>query len=188
MGPPAEFYGWTFHDRQSWTNTQGDQQRSAWVEGFGTVMVADPDAYDDETPIEGMFYNVNILTPVISLSNIRANSVKITFDSTFRSEEPEIATLDVTFDGTNYTNLLTYDANVLTLDALYNDPVSIDVLNPSSGSMRFRFGMNNASNDWWWAVDNIVVTGDVPEPSAMMLMVLSLAGLCRRPRKSLCHK
>jgi hypothetical protein len=52
VGDPVEFYGWTFHDRQSWTNTEGDQERSALVGGVGTVMLADPDAYDDGTPIE----------------------------------------------------------------------------------------------------------------------------------------
>ena len=63
--------------------------------------------------------------------------------------------------------------------ALFNDPVDVAVDNPSSGTMRFRFGMNNASNDWWWAVDNIVVTGDIPEPSAVLLTVFPLLGLTR---------
>jgi hypothetical protein len=188
VGNPVEFFGWTFHDRQSWTNTEGDQLRSQWLDGLGTVMLADPDAYDDGTEVDERLYNVNIRTPIISLTNVRANSVHISFSSSFRAEEPEIATLDVTFDGTNFINLLTYDAND-TINfpdgALFNDPVNIDVNNPGSGTMQFRFGMNNASNDWWWAVDNIVVTADiVPEPSTAMLTLLPLAGgLCRRIRR-----
>ena len=182
VGDPVEFYGFTFHDRQSWTNTEGDQDRSVWLGGVGTVMLADPDAYDDGTNVDDMLYNVNILTPIIPLGNIKANSVHIAFESSFKAEPTEIATLDVTFDGTNFTNLLTYDGSILPLDSLSNDPISIDVANPSSGNMRFRFGMNNASNDWWWAVDNVVVTGDIPEPSAVMLMLLPLAGLCQRRR------
>jgi hypothetical protein len=183
----VEFFGWTFHDRQSWTNTEGDQERSQWLDGIGTVMLADPDAYDDGTNVDDRLYNVNIRTPVISLNGVRANSVHITFSSSFRAEVTQIATLDVTFDGTNFINLLTYDSND-TINfpdgALFNDPVNIDVNNPGSGTMQFRFGMNNASNDWWWAVDNIEVTGVVPEPStAAMLTLLPLAGLCRRPRR-----
>ena len=185
VGNPVEFYGWTFHDRQSWTNTEGDQLRSAWIEGVGTVMLADPDAYDDGTNVDEMLFNANILTPVISLSGVLANSVRIAFDSSFRAEEPQIATLDVTFDGTNFTNLLTYDGRILPDGALFNDPVSLAVNNPSTGSMRFRFGMNNASNDWWWAVDNVVVTGDViPEPSSALLMLLPAAALCKRRRRA----
>jgi hypothetical protein len=186
MGNPVEFYGWTFHDRQSWTNTEGDQDRSQWIEGAGTVMVADPDAYDDGTNVDDMLYNVNILTPPISLTGVIPNTVRIAFDSTFKAEPTEIATLDVTFDGINFTNLLMYDGSTLTLDALYNDPVSIAVNNPGSGNMRFRFGMNNASNDWWWAVDNVNITGNlVPEPSSASLLLLPLAGLCLKRRRQI---
>jgi hypothetical protein len=183
VGSPVEFYGWTFHDRQSWTNTEADQERSVWIEGSGTVMLADPDAYDDGTNIDERLFNVNILTPPIPLTNVRANSVRIAFASSFRAEEPEIATLDVTFDGVNFTNLLTYDGNILPDAALFNDPIDLPVDNPSSGTMRFRFGMNNASNDWWWAVDNIVVTGDttIPEPSVGLLLAMApLFGMSRR--------
>ena len=188
VGSPAEFYGWTFHDRPTWINTEGDQERSVWIEGLGTVMVADPDAYDDGTEIDESLYNVNIRTPIISLSNVRANTVRIAFSSSFRAEEPEIATLDVTFDGTNFTNLLTYDGNVLPDAALFNEPIDVAVNNPSSGTMQFRFGMNNASNDWWWAIDNVVVTGDIPEPSTMAMLALApLLGLSRRPARACRH-
>ena len=185
VGSPAEFFGWTFHDLQSWINTEGNQERSQWLEGLGTVMVADPDAFDDGTNIDEALYNVNILTPVISLANVRANTVRIAFASSFRAEAPEIATLDVTFDGTTFTNLLTYDGNVLPDGALFNEPIDIAVNNPASGTMRFRFGMNNASNDWWWAIDNVMITGDIPEPSTAMLASLSLVALWsgRRSRR-----
>jgi MYXO-CTERM domain-containing protein len=182
-GSPIEFYGWTFHDRQSWISTEGDQSRSAWIDGAGTVMVADPDAYDDGTEVDEMLYNVNIRTPVIPLAGIVPGSVIIEFASSFRAEAPEIATLDVTFDGVTYTNLLTYDGNTLPDGALFNDPVIIGVNNPGSGDMQFRFSMNNASNDWWWAVDNVLVSGDqVPEPSAAALALLALLPATRRRR------
>lgn len=184
VGNPVEFYGWTFHDRNSWTNTEGDQDRSQWIEGSGTVMVADPDAYDDGTNVDDMLYNVSILTPVIPLAGVVPGTVRIAFDSTFKAEPTEIATLDVTFDGTTFTNLLTYDGNTLPLDNLFNDPISLPVSNPASGNMRFRFSMNNASNDWWWAVDNVNITGTlVPEPSSTLLLLLPLAGLCRKRRR-----
>jgi hypothetical protein len=109
------------------------------LEGIGTVMLADPDAYDDGTNVDERLFNVNILTPVIPLTGVVANSVQIAFDSSFRAEEPEIATLDVTFDGVTFVNLLTFDGNLLPDGALFNDPVAINVDNPSAGSMRFRW-------------------------------------------------
>jgi hypothetical protein len=186
VGSPIEFYGWTFHDRQSWINTEGDQERSAWTTGVGTVMVADPDAYDDGTNVDESLYNVNILTPAINLAGLVANSVLISFDSSFRSEPPEIATLDVTFDGgATFSNLLTYDGNILPDAALFNDSIILPVNNPSSGTMLFRFSMNNASNDWWWAIDNLEIGGDViPEPSTTLLALGASAALCRSRRRS----
>ena len=185
FGSPAEFFGWTFHDRQSWVNTEGDQDRGLWAGGSGTVMVADPDAYDDGTDIDTGLYNVLILTPAISLSGVLSNSVFINFESSFRSEATQIASLEVTFDGVLYSNLLTLDGNVLPDGQSFNDPVSIAVANGSSGTMSFRFSLLNGSNDWWWAVDNIVVTGDVvPEPSAGILALLTVAGLAARRRRA----
>lgn len=185
VGSPAEFFGWTFHDRQSWINTEGDQRRSEWIGGTGTVMVADPDAYDDGTNIDEGFFNVHITTPAISLTGIVSNSVTINFDSSFRAEAPQIAMLDVTFDGIAFTNLITYDGSALPDGELYQGPLSFSVSNDSSGTMQFRFSLINASNDWWWAVDNITVTGEaIPEPSAVMLSLLALVGLGSRRRRA----
>ena len=44
---------------------------------------------------------------------MRSNSVSINFESSFRSEATQIASLEVTFDGVLYSNLLTLDGNVL---------------------------------------------------------------------------
>jgi hypothetical protein len=40
-----------------------------------------------------------------------------------------------------------------------NEAVSIPVNNPTSGLVRFHFGLINAGNEWWWAIDNVTVTG-----------------------------
>lgn len=184
IGNPVEFQGWTFHDRTSWIATEGDQERSVWTGGTGTVMVADPDAYDDGTNIDTGLYNVYMSTPSISLAGVLPGTVVVAFDSSFRSEATQIATLEVTFDGGgSYTNLFTLDGNVLPDGQLFNDPVSVNVANPGAGSMQVRFGLTNGSNDWWWAVDNVVVSGNlVPEPSSAWLALLPLGWLLRRRR------
>jgi PEP-CTERM motif-containing protein len=43
-------------------------------------------------------------------------------------------------------------------------------------SARIRFGLVNATDDWWWAVDNIRV-GIIPEPGSAALAGLALFGL-----------
>jgi MYXO-CTERM domain-containing protein len=185
VGGPPEFFGFTFHDKQSWINTEGDQNRSAWVGGTGTVMLADPDAYDDgPIDIAGQLYNVRITTPAISLAGVTANSVILGFDSSFRVEGNQTALVDVTFDGINFTNLLTYNSSLLTDGDTINALQALAVNNPSSGTMRFRFSLVNAENNWWFAVDNVSVTGTIPEPSAGLLSLLALGGLCSRRRRA----
>jgi hypothetical protein len=41
-----------------------------------------------------------------------------------------------------------------------NETVVIDVENPSwAKSMVLTFGLFDAGNDWWWAIDNIKISG-----------------------------
>jgi hypothetical protein len=183
VGNPVEFFGWTFHDRTAWIATEGDQDRSVWTGGTGTVMVADPDAYDDGTNIDTGLYNVSILTPVISLVGLIPNSMTISLASSFRAEATQIATLDVSFNGGAFTNLHTYDGNTLPDAQLFNDPISKPVANGAVGTAQFRFSLTNASNDWWWAIDDVVISADqIPEPSTALLALIPLLGFARRRR------
>ena len=41
-----------------------------------------------------------------------------------------------------------------------NETITIDLENPPwATSVVFTFGLYDAGNDWWWAIDNIKVTG-----------------------------
>jgi hypothetical protein len=60
----------------------------------------------------------------------------------------------------------------------------LNVVNPAGAtSAQFQFEMADAGNDWWWAVDNLLVKGTVPEPSGAALLGFGLAALARRTRK-----
>ena len=159
-----EFRGAVYQDKQFWINQQGNQDRTAFTRGKDTVVVFDPDAFDDFGGIGGEF-RAFISTPEIHLDGTIANTMNIAFDSSYRPEGEQIGVLDVSFDGgATFTNLLTLDndtsggANSL---ERANEAVSIDVSNPTSGTAIFRFGMTNAGNNWWWAFDNVVVTADM---------------------------
>jgi hypothetical protein len=161
-GPP-EFFGFTFLDKNAWITTAGNQERDDFTKGTGTVMVADPDEYDDTVDIDPDQFNVFIRTPVISTTGIAANNLRLNFDSSFRPYDGMAGLVDVSFDGG------TTFANVLTLDtpstpggesslARANESVSIRLNNPGNGGgLVVRFAMSDAGNDWWWAVDNLVV-------------------------------
>ena len=186
MGSPVEFFGWNYHSKDSWIATEGDQERSAFSLGLGTVLVADPDAFDDGTEIDDKLFNAYVNTPIFSLEGLAVDSVSIEFDSSFRAEPTQIGLLEVSFDGgTSYSNLLTLDGNTINDTDRINEHLVFDTNNPDSGDLTFRFGLVEGSNDWWWAVDNIEITGEaIPEPSAILLLLTGFPILLRRRRKN----
>ncbi len=190
VGDPVEWQGWRAVDVDSWIATEGNQERATWsralIGGHDTALVADPDAYDDGTEVDTGLFNTWITTPVINLGVIAANSVTIEFDSFWRNEVTQIGTLEVSFDGGgNYVTLLTYDPNFFGDGQVIDERPLLNVNNPGgSGDLVFRFGLTNASNDWWWAIDDVVISGTViPEPGSCILAGTALlAGLSRRRR------
>lgn len=165
-GGVPEWNGWSFADKSFWS-TQGGQGRANFARGTGTVAVADDDEWDDTSTLNNSFNSLFITSP-IALSTVAQNSAVLEFDSSFRPEDSaiennQVGKLDVSFDGgTNWTNLLTLDRNntsgVATAPNV-NERRSLNVANPGTGSMRFRFGLTG-TNDFWWAIDNVKVTGN----------------------------
>lgn len=147
-----EWRGWSFADKDFWAQA-GGQDRSAFTLGTGTVAVADSDEFDDNGDPDP--FDSNMRTPAIQLDNVTANSVTLEFDSSFRPEGSQQGLLDVSFDGGSTWS------NVLTLDTQddRNTRYAMDINNPDTGTMEFRFSYTGANN-WWWAIDNIRVTGD----------------------------
>ena len=182
-GGPAEFFGWTFLDKDSWVSTTGDQHRSEFTLGMGTVMVAEADDYDDgPITISPDGFNAFITTPAISLSGVSANSAAIEFASSWRPENSQKANLTVAYDGGTPIEILRWESDPLSpffkADAT-NELVTVALANPTGASeVVVTFGMFEAGNDWWWAVDEVEVTGTVvvPEPAAALLVALALCG------------
>ncbi len=174
-GGVPEFAGWTFVDKTFWI-AEGGQDRNKFTLGSGTMAVGDTDEWDDVTRPNN-FFNSLFSTSPIDLSTVAPNSVKLDFDSSFRPEggqtaplppDNQIGTVEVSYDGgTNWTQLLQLDNTNTSGDvpaapnpipANMNERRSITVNNPGTGSMKFRFGLTG-TNDYWWALDNIKVTG-----------------------------
>lgn len=162
----TEWAGWSFADRAWWASTAGDQGRTSFTKSTGAAMIADPDEWDDQAHTPGQ-YNAFISTPDIALQDAAENSVVLTFDSSWQYEAPQGATLEVSFDaGTSWSTLLRFSSNTASGDFkpdAFNETISIPVFNPAgAATARFRFGLITAGNNWWWAVDNLKLTGTVP--------------------------
>ena len=96
LGVP-EWRGWNFVDPAFWVAAD-DQLRSEFLKGQTVIAVADSDEWDDAAHPEGT-YNTSMDTPEISLANVTADSVSVTFDSAWRDEGNQYVTLTVSYDG-----------------------------------------------------------------------------------------
>ena len=81
----TEWAGWGFANKDWWVTTAGNQRRVEWTFGQGTVMIADPDEWDDAGHVQGL-YAVDVTTAAINLAGATANSLVLAFDSSWRPE------------------------------------------------------------------------------------------------------
>jgi autotransporter-associated beta strand protein len=172
-GGAPEWRGWTFANKNFWS-TQGGQSRANFTRGTGTIAVADTDEWDDYSTFPSNAFNGGLRSTPIDLTTVAASSVTLEFDSSFRPESGATLVpyapdnmqgkLDVSYDGgATWSNLLTLDSSNQFGNATaanVNDRKVVSVPNPEDGQLVFRWG-NTGTNDWWWAIDNIVVTGTV---------------------------
>lgn len=168
----AEWQGWTVADYDFWLSAD-QQQREEFTKASGRVLIADPDEWDDYDPFgidpdsTGVF-NTRFTSPVINIDGVTENTVLLRFDSSWRPEDTQKAAVSVSFDGGEFTQVVLFESDESSPDFHddeTNESVELFVNNPSGATtMRVRFEMYDATNDWWWAVDNIQVAGVGGEP------------------------
>lgn len=178
VGDPAvdgvtDWAGWAFTDKEWWTSVAGDQRRSEFTLGQGTVAVADPDEWDDKAHPNG--YNVTadpydtwLSTPPIDISGAQPGTVQLTFDSSWRpeydSDYHQTANITAFFNDHEPIEVLLWESDASSPnfkdDNSTNETITVDLNNPPGAtSVVLTFGLYDAGNDWWWAIDNLKVTG-----------------------------
>lgn len=179
----TEFKGWTFLNRDWWVKTAGDQTRTQFTLGTGTVAVADPDEWDDLGNPDGTigYFTSFFSSPNIPVSGLGANSITLKFASSWRPEgkddtgpdgqqtNDQTAVVRVSFDGGAPVEVLRWtsiDGSPTFKPDSQNEQVTLAINNPAGATnMKVTFGLLNAGNDWWWAVDNFVIdSGSLPPP------------------------
>jgi len=167
-----EWAGWAFAQRDWWF-TVDPQSRDSFQKSEGTIAVVDPDEWDDadhpDSASEG-WYKTYLYTPEIDISGCQAGTVQLVFDSSWRPEFDDdyhqSGIVTASFNGQEELELLLWLSDTSSPnykdDSLTsrNETVTVNVDNPPwATSMVLKFGMFDAGNDWWWAIDNIKVTG-----------------------------
>ena len=181
LGMP-EWRTWAIVDLEWWTQTAGDQERSQFTmkkkdgKGIGSGAVADPDEWDDwevnGDPDGKSAWNGHLITPPIKIKGAAAESLVLTFDSSWRPDDPQRGEITVSFDGGREEQILLFESSgaqtLVTIPTLrknekkvddleqVNETLEIPIDNPADATeMVMSFGLLNARNDWWWAIDNI---------------------------------
>ena len=172
----TEWAGWSYADRDWWIAAAGDQRRSEFNLAQGTVMVADPDEWDDAPHAdseENGWYNTFATTPAISLDGIPEGTAFLQFASSWRDEFDsnyhQTANIQMSVDGGEFVEILKWESDPASpnfKDDVPNETVLLDLNNPAGAKeIVFKFGLFDAGNDWWWAIDNLVVNAGVKPPS-----------------------
>lgn len=202
----AEWKGWSIANYAFWRDVAGDQTRSQFTKASGNVAVADPDEYDDYRggiSQDGSnltdYYDALMTTGAINISGFIGSSLKLSFDSSWRPEgfddmdglNNQTATIRVSYDGgSTWSELTSWDSDDPAFGGqkykgdAQNESLMFNVNAPlNASSVMFEFGLTKAANDWWWAVDNLELTGEpVPEPATIVALGLGAAALLRRKR------
>jgi hypothetical protein len=176
-----EWEGWSFTNKNWWAASSGDQRRTEFTKGSGNVAVADGDTWDDTGhPTNCGWMNAFMTSKTIDLTGADPATLSFKFDSSWRPEGFDEQDLTNNQTGTIeaiYTvggidqpavTVLHWDSN----DSgpyyhgnFTNESVSIDAATLAAPvgatAVKFRFGYTQAGNDWWWAVDNLALTGTV---------------------------
>lgn len=148
--------------------------------GEGKGAVSDPDEWDDwelnGDPDALSRWNGHLITPPIKIKGAAAESLVLTLDSSWRPEDTQNGEITVSFDGGKEERILFFksvgiDAGAHTLVTIptlkkkeekindgeqINETLEIPIDNPGGVTeMVISFGVIDAQNDWWWAIDNI---------------------------------
>ncbi|MDX2035028.1 MAG: hypothetical protein SFX72_00130 [Isosphaeraceae bacterium] len=174
-GGPEEWRGWSFVQPAFWEYVSGDEGRSSFTKGSGIIAAADPDRWSDFGAPVGTF-NSTLSTPLLDLTNMQALSGELTFDSSWRPSGTQTASLIATYNlsggGTSSVTLFTWQSNAEISPGVpnpnfkpefLNERITVPLNNPvGATAVDLDFVMSNAGNDWFWAIDDVVVTADNP--------------------------
>ncbi|MCP4260042.1 MAG: hypothetical protein GY774_21380 [Planctomycetes bacterium] len=166
----ADWAGWAIADKEFWISTDG-QRRAEFVLGQGAVAVADGDEWDDSAHTDSAsagWYKTFMSTPAIDISEAQAGTVELKFDSSWRpefdSDYHQTGNITASFDGSEPIEVLLWESDGTSPnfkdDNSTNETITLNLNNPPwATSVVLTFGYFEAGNDWWWAIDNILVTG-----------------------------
>jgi len=155
-----EFEGWTFTTAAFDALASGNTQLTGFTKSTGPFALADSDAYTTGELGEGFGGPTILQTPAISLTGLAANTLKMQFDSAWRTSGDQTAEITVQYGNGPETTVLSWHSN--SADPNFhatnlNETVLLSLTNPASAATAvFRFKYTGTDN-WFWAIDNLKI-------------------------------
>ncbi|MBA3482880.1 MAG: hypothetical protein H0T51_13810, partial [Pirellulales bacterium] len=155
-----EFEGWTFTTAGFNALASGSTQLTGFTKSTGNFAIADSDAYSTGELGDGFAGPTILQTPAISLAGLAANSLKMQFDSAWRTSGAQTAEITVQYGNGAEIPVLNWssaaaDPNFHATNL--NETVLLSLNNPANaGPAVFRFKYTGTDN-WFWAFDNLKI-------------------------------
>jgi hypothetical protein len=152
----TEWRGWNFVDPFWWAEVAA-QGRDGFIDATGMVIaVADSDEWDDLGHDPGPM-DTFMTTPSLAIPG--TPNPKLQFDTSWRAEGNQTATITASYDGGAPVEVFRWESDANSQYYMPDEnPGFVEVpLTPPAGAqnVQFTFGYTNANNNWWWAVDNL---------------------------------
>ncbi|GGQ49572.1 alkaline phosphatase family protein [Couchioplanes azureus] len=148
-GGVTEWRGWSFATDEFWSRTQGGQERENAVRARGVFAVADSDEFADRSG--GTSFDSTLVTPAYPVA--AGTTVRVNYVTHYRQEGAQKGDVLVSFDGGPDRLVRRYSADALaTAESL---PVPVPA---GAGAMTVKFRFHDASNNWYWVIDDVTVT------------------------------
>ena len=150
----TEWQGWSFTTMAFWETAAGGQDRGGFTTARGVFAVADPDEWDDRnTPSNEGFFDSTLVSPRVPVP--AGHRMVLRFDNDYRHEDAQTAEVLYCYDGGPDRLLARYDASS---GDVRNQQVALEIPAPDAASeLVVKWRMYRAGNDWWWAIDNVVL-------------------------------
>ncbi len=142
---------WQFNDPGNRGNLSG---------GSGKFAVVDSDRYGS-----GGSQDTSLVSPVVDLSAVTAPVIR--FNQDFNRFSQEKAEVDLSIDGgTTWTNVLSDGADIRGVQEIAIPQAA------GQSAVQVRFHYYDASYEWWWIVDNVLIGSQVTcEPTGGGIVV-----------------
>jgi len=141
----------------TWTIVDNGGSSDTWygeTDYSGNDLDGTPFAFVNSDAAGFVDMDEELITPTFDATSY--STVTLDFDHYFNQYGSEVGDVDV-WNGTSWNNVYQVSSDVGGWGS--PDHQSIDISSYINANMKVRFHYYNANYDWYWAVDNVVITG-----------------------------